>query len=95
MHLAADNFSGAIDEFVAALRGMGPEAPGERVRLLCRLAEALTRRGENEAALAWLRERFRQDGIGVCIWVSSPVWASFALSMRPGRYVASRRPFTI
>lgn len=31
---------------------------------------------------SWLRERFRQDRIGVCVWVSSPLWVSFAFSMR-------------
>jgi predicted O-linked N-acetylglucosamine transferase (SPINDLY family) len=31
---------------------------------------------------AWLRERLREDRIGVCVWVSSPLWASFALPMR-------------
>lgn len=31
---------------------------------------------------SWLRERFRQDRIGVCVWVSSPLWASFAFGMR-------------
>ena len=32
LHLAADNFSGAIEEFSAALRDVGPEAPGEHHR---------------------------------------------------------------
>ncbi len=56
LHLAADNFSGAIEEFGAALRAVGPEAPSERVRLLCRMAEALALRGEHETAIARLRE---------------------------------------
>ncbi len=30
----------------------------------------------------YLRERLRRDGIGVCIWVTSPETAAFALSMR-------------
>ena len=50
LHLAADNFSGAIEEYGAALRDVGPEAPAERVRLLERIAEALIHRGESEAA---------------------------------------------
>jgi transcriptional regulator with GAF, ATPase, and Fis domain/Tfp pilus assembly protein PilF len=56
LHLAADNFSGAIEEFSAALRHVGVDAPAERARLLVRLAEALIRRGDNEAALKPLRE---------------------------------------
>jgi len=56
LHLAADNFSGAIEEFGAALRDVGPDAPAERVRLLERLAEALIHRGECESALRRLRE---------------------------------------
>lgn len=30
----------------------------------------------------WLRERFKQDRVGVCVWVSVPTMATFALSMR-------------
>jgi len=92
LHLAADNFSGAIEEFGAALRGAGPEAPGERVRLLSRLAEALTRRGEHDSALARLREargvaRVLQD---------SRTMARIAARLGPtllelGRYRSARR----
>lgn len=30
----------------------------------------------------WLRQRFKEDRIGVCVWVSVPTQAAFALSMR-------------
>lgn len=30
----------------------------------------------------WLRERFKQDRVSVCVWVSVPTLAAFALSMR-------------
>src|SRR5262245_37378354 len=56
LHLAADDFSGAIEEFVAALSGVGPDAPAERCRLLVRLAEAMIHRGDYESALRPLRE---------------------------------------
>lgn len=35
--------------------------------------------------LVWLRERFRADRVGVCVWVSVPTVAAFALSMRLAR----------
>ncbi|MBI3043298.1 MAG: tetratricopeptide repeat protein [Betaproteobacteria bacterium] len=30
----------------------------------------------------WLRERLKQDRADICVWVSSPIWATFAFSMR-------------
>ena len=56
LHLAADNFSGAIEEFTAALREVGVDSPAERTRLLLRLSEALARRGDHEPSLRPLRE---------------------------------------
>jgi transcriptional regulator with GAF, ATPase, and Fis domain/Tfp pilus assembly protein PilF len=56
LHLAADNFSGALGEYASALKATGPEAPAERSRLLLRLAEVHTARGEYEAALTALSE---------------------------------------
>ena len=56
LHLAADNFVGAAEEYVAALRDVGPDAPDERCRLLERLAEANRRRGDFDAALKALAE---------------------------------------
>jgi len=56
LHLAADNFTGAAEEYVAALRDVGPESPAERCRLLERLAEAHRRRGDFDAALHALAE---------------------------------------
>jgi hypothetical protein len=35
-----------------------------------------------EARFLWLRQRFQQDRVGVCVWVSRPTMAAFALSMR-------------
>ena len=56
LHLAADNFSGALEEYRAALKGVGLDAPAERSRLLLRLAEAHTARGEYEPAIAAVHE---------------------------------------
>jgi transcriptional regulator with GAF, ATPase, and Fis domain/tetratricopeptide (TPR) repeat protein len=54
LHLAADNFSGALAEYEHALKAT--EAPSERARLMLRLADAHTARGEYAAALDVLRE---------------------------------------
>jgi glycosyltransferase involved in cell wall biosynthesis len=35
-----------------------------------------------DARFIWLRQRFKEDRIGVCVWASSPNAAAFALSMR-------------
>jgi glycosyltransferase involved in cell wall biosynthesis len=35
-----------------------------------------------EARFLWLRKRFQRDCVGVCVWVSYPPMAAFALSMR-------------
>lgn len=35
-----------------------------------------------DARFIWLRQRFRDDRVGVCVWVSVPTMAAFALSMR-------------
>ena len=32
--------------------------------------------------LAWLRKNLEEERFAVCIWVSSPLWSSFALSMQ-------------
>ncbi|OGF13708.1 MAG: hypothetical protein A2W00_03530 [Candidatus Eisenbacteria bacterium RBG_16_71_46] len=56
LHLAADNFPGAVEAYTAALRDAGPGQPTDRTRVLLRLAEAQTRRGDYEAALRALRE---------------------------------------
>jgi transcriptional regulator with GAF, ATPase, and Fis domain/Tfp pilus assembly protein PilF len=56
LHLAADHFSGALEEYAAALEAAGLNAPVERARLLLRLAEVHTARGEFDVALRTLRE---------------------------------------
>jgi transcriptional regulator with GAF, ATPase, and Fis domain len=56
LHLAADNFSEALEEYRAALKAVGPDAPVERVRILLRVAETHTARGEYDSAVATLRE---------------------------------------
>jgi len=56
LHLAADNFSGAADAYVAALHQLGPEAPHDRSRLLLLLAEAHVHRGDFESGSKVLRE---------------------------------------
>ena len=56
LHLAADNFVGAAEEFRAALRAAGACQPAERCELLLKLADVETRRGDAEAALRVLDE---------------------------------------
>ena len=51
LHLAADNFPGAVEEYAAALGSVGADAPQERCRLLTQLAEAHTGRGDFDDAL--------------------------------------------
>jgi transcriptional regulator with GAF, ATPase, and Fis domain len=51
LHLAADNFTGAIEAYRDALKGIGLELPSERARLLQRLADASLRRGDHGAAI--------------------------------------------
>src|SRR6185295_14188212 len=56
LHLAADNFVAAAAEYQAALRELGHDAPGERCRLLLRLADTLDQGGEWDAAIQALGE---------------------------------------
>jgi hypothetical protein len=49
---------------------------------VCPVVDALGTAASYEARFQWLRERFRQDRVGVCVWVSAPIMAAFALSMR-------------
>jgi transcriptional regulator with GAF, ATPase, and Fis domain/tetratricopeptide (TPR) repeat protein len=56
LHLAADNFSGAVESFAAALREVAPDAVAERCSLLQRLADAEAGRGGFESAERALRE---------------------------------------
>jgi transcriptional regulator with GAF, ATPase, and Fis domain/tetratricopeptide (TPR) repeat protein len=56
LHLAADNFSGAIEEYGSALRVIGVTSPGDRCRVLQHLSDAHARRGDFETALRVLRE---------------------------------------
>jgi len=54
LHLAADNFSGAVEEFGAALRAVPADAPAERIRILLKQATAETLRGQSDVALSVL-----------------------------------------
>jgi transcriptional regulator with GAF, ATPase, and Fis domain/tetratricopeptide (TPR) repeat protein len=92
LHFAADNFSGAVEEFTAALNEVGPAAPNEEARLLQRIAHAYTLRGDYDAALTALR-RARQCArlLGdprVPARIASRVAAAL---MEMGKYRASRR----
>jgi glycosyltransferase involved in cell wall biosynthesis len=60
--------------FVERLRAAGVE--------VVRVVDALGRSAPADARFLWLRERFKQDRVGVCVWVSVPTMAAFALSMR-------------
>ena len=51
LYLAGDNFSGAAEEYRAALLAAPADALSERCRLLLRLAETENNRGDSEAAL--------------------------------------------
>ncbi len=51
LHLAADNFAGAIEKYNAALSSLAGEAPEERCRLHLRLAVAHYQRGDFDASL--------------------------------------------
>ena len=59
LHLAADNFAGAIEAYQAALREVSPEAAVDRCRLLLRLAESHMRRGDAETTARLAREARR------------------------------------
>ncbi len=71
LHLAADNFAGAADEYRSALRQLGADLPLERCRLLERLAEACRRRGDFDAALTALREARAATRL-----LMDPVWSA-------------------
>src|SRR5207344_1064921 len=62
LHLAADNFAGAIEAYQTALRAVVPGAIGDRCRVLLRLAEAYTRRGDADSTLKVAREARRIAG---------------------------------
>ncbi len=92
LHLAADNFSGAVEAYAAALRITGSDRPAERCRLLQRSADALTGRGDFQAALGALHEardtaRLLRDprlNAAIATRVSK-------ILIETGRYRASRR----
>ena len=56
LHLAADNFSGAVEAYAAALQRLGPQFPAERCQLLEKIAEAESHRGEFDFAMGALRQ---------------------------------------
>jgi transcriptional regulator with GAF, ATPase, and Fis domain/tetratricopeptide (TPR) repeat protein len=56
LHLAADNFAAAAAEYHAALRELGHDVPGERCRVLLRLAETQDQGGDWDAAIRTLSE---------------------------------------
>ena len=55
LHLAADNFAGALEAYRQALAETGPDAVRDRVRLLLRISNAELQRGDLGAALATTR----------------------------------------
>jgi transcriptional regulator with GAF, ATPase, and Fis domain/tetratricopeptide (TPR) repeat protein len=56
LHLAADDFPGALAEYADALREVGHGAPAERARLLMLIAQVRTAAGEYDEALAAVAE---------------------------------------
>lgn len=61
-------------EFLERCRAVGVE--------VCPVIDFLGPKAPADARFLWLRERFQQDRVGVCVWVSAPTMAAFALSMR-------------
>ena len=61
-------------DLLARCRAMGVETVSA--------VDALGPASRIDARLIWLRQRFKEDRIGACIWVSMPTVAAFALSMR-------------
>ncbi len=59
LHLAADNFAAAIEEYAASLRATGNQTPPDQIRLLRKLADAHRLRGEFDLALRYLGEARR------------------------------------
>lgn len=92
LHLAADNFSGAAEEYLAALREVGPNEPAERCRVLERLARAETRRGEYERARRALREARHTARLLDDPLVIARIAAGFAhVAAQVGQYQRGRR----
>ena len=92
LHLAADHFAGALEEYTAALQALGTGAPVERARLLLRLAEAHTARGEFDAALRALREARTAGRLLGDPRLTARVAARFAHTViQQGQYRRSRR----
>jgi transcriptional regulator with GAF, ATPase, and Fis domain/tetratricopeptide (TPR) repeat protein len=56
LHLAADNFAGAVEEYSAALAMIAGESPAQRCRLHLRLAVAHFHRGDFTASLRCLTD---------------------------------------
>lgn len=92
LHFAADNFSGAAEEYAAALRGLAPQSTNERIELLLRLAGAQTQQGVFDGALATLREAREVARVADDPRSRARVAASLAHVLTDlGRYRASRR----
>ncbi len=92
LHLAADNFPGAVEAYSAALKEVGPHAPAERCRLLERLAMAHDRRGEYDSALALLREARQTARLLQDPHLNARIAARLSHSLlEQGRYRSSRR----
>jgi transcriptional regulator with GAF, ATPase, and Fis domain/Tfp pilus assembly protein PilF len=92
LHFAADNFAGAVEEFGAALKELGPDSPHEQARLLQRIAQALALRGDYDAALGHLREARATARLLHDSALNARIAARLsAVLMEIGRYRASRR----
>ncbi|HTK32910.1 MAG TPA: sigma 54-interacting transcriptional regulator [Candidatus Saccharimonadaceae bacterium] len=92
LHLAADNFAGAVEAYSTALREAAPHQPTERTRLRERLAEAEMRRGEFDAALRHVGEARREARLLHDSRVNARLAARAAhLLAELGRYRQSRR----
>ena len=92
LHFAADNFTGAVESFDAALKEVGPNAPYEQARLLQRISHALALRGEYDSALDALRRAREAARLLRDSQVNARICARHAaILIQTGRYRASRR----
>jgi transcriptional regulator with GAF, ATPase, and Fis domain/Tfp pilus assembly protein PilF len=92
LHLAADNFSGAVDAYTAGLSSLPPDAPTDRCRLLEKLATAESRRGQFEPAVQHLLTAREAARLLADSRVNARIAARLAnILAETGRYRAGRR----
>lgn len=92
LHLAGDNYTGAIEAYASGLECVGEHAPRERCRLLEKLADAEARRGEFARSVERLTESRRVARLLREPRVTARIAARLSNALvEMGRYRASRR----